>query len=48
MLTLYFSPGSSAMATHIALHEVGAKFEARYVALHKKRKSPARLPRAEP
>ncbi len=28
MLTLYFSPGSSAMATHgIALHEVGAKFE---------------------
>jgi len=23
MLTLYYSPGSSAMATHIALHEVG-------------------------
>ncbi len=36
MLTLYFSPGSSAMATHIALHEVGAQFEAKYVALHKK------------
>jgi glutathione S-transferase len=28
MLTLYFSPGSSAMATHIALHEIGAPFEA--------------------
>jgi hypothetical protein len=25
MLTLYFSPGSSAMATHIALYEVGAR-----------------------
>jgi len=29
MLTLYFSPGSSSMAVHIALHEVGAAFEAR-------------------
>lgn len=29
MLTLYFAPGSSAMAAHIALHEVGAEFEAR-------------------
>lgn len=28
-LTLYFSPGSSAMAAHIALHEIGAPFEAR-------------------
>jgi len=28
MLTLYFSPGFSAMATHIALHEVGVAFEA--------------------
>lgn len=27
MLTLYFSPGSSSMAPHIALHEVGAPFE---------------------
>jgi glutathione S-transferase len=28
-LTLYFSPGSSSMAVHIALHEIGVKFEAR-------------------
>jgi glutathione S-transferase len=29
MLTLYFAPGSSSFAAHIALHEVGAHFEAR-------------------
>src|SRR5262249_48260332 len=29
MLTLYFAPGSSSFAAHIALHEVGADFEAR-------------------
>jgi glutathione S-transferase len=34
MLTLYFSPGSSSMATHIALHEVGVSFEAKLTALH--------------
>jgi glutathione S-transferase len=34
MLTLYFSPGSSSMATHIALHEVGEPFEAKLTALH--------------
>ena len=28
MLTLYFAPGSSSMAPHIALREVGAPFEA--------------------
>jgi glutathione S-transferase len=28
MLTLYFAPGSSSMAPHIALHEIGAPFEA--------------------
>lgn len=33
MLTLYFSPGSSAMATHIALHEIGVPFESRLVSL---------------
>ncbi len=29
MLTLYFAPGSSSMAPHIALHEVGVPFEAK-------------------
>ena len=29
MLTLYFAPGSSSMAPHIALHEVGATFESK-------------------
>jgi glutathione S-transferase len=28
-LTLYYAPGSSSMAPHIALHEVGAEFEAK-------------------
>jgi glutathione S-transferase len=37
MLTLYFSPGSSAMAPHIALHEIGAPFESRYVSLGDKK-----------
>jgi glutathione S-transferase len=35
MLTLYFSPGSSAMATHIALHEIGVPFETTLVSLAK-------------
>jgi glutathione S-transferase len=35
MLTLYYSPGSSSMATHIALHEVGALFELKLTALHR-------------
>src|SRR5215475_10192780 len=29
MLTLYFAPGSSSMAVHIALHEVDASFDAK-------------------
>jgi glutathione S-transferase len=29
MLTFYFAPGSSSMAPHIGLHEVGAAFEPR-------------------
>jgi glutathione S-transferase len=36
MLTLYFSPGSSSMAPHIALHEIGATFEARKISLRSK------------
>jgi glutathione S-transferase len=35
MLTLYFSPGSSSMATHIALNEVGVPFELKLTALHR-------------
>jgi glutathione S-transferase len=34
MLTLYFAPGSSSMAAHIALQEVGQPFEAVKVSLH--------------
>jgi glutathione S-transferase len=29
MFILYFAPGSSSMAVHIALHEIGAAFEAK-------------------
>jgi len=36
MLTLYYSPGSSSMAAHIALHEVGATFEKRAVSVPRK------------
>jgi glutathione S-transferase len=44
MLTFYFSPGSSAMAPHIALHEVGAPFEAKFTSLHeRKNRDPAYL-----
>jgi glutathione S-transferase len=35
MLTLYFAPGSSSMAAHIALHEVGAAFEGRPMSFRK-------------
>ena len=36
MLTLYFSPGSSSMAVHIALHEIGDDFERRHVSFAKR------------
>ena len=36
MLTLYFSPGASSMAAHIALHETGAAFEAYPLSLKSK------------
>jgi glutathione S-transferase len=36
MLILYFSPGSSAMATHIALHEIGVPFEKRPISFANK------------
>jgi glutathione S-transferase len=35
-LTLYFAPGSSSMAPHIALHEIGVAFESRPISLAKK------------
>lgn len=35
-LTLYFAPGSSSMAAHIALHEIGAPFESRTLSFAKK------------
>jgi glutathione S-transferase len=35
MITFYFSPGSSSMATHIALNETCASFEARPLTLQK-------------
>ena len=43
MLTLYFAPGSSSMAAHIALHEVGVGFEAKPVVLGKDTLHPAFL-----
>lgn len=36
MLTLYLAPGSSSMAPHIALHEIGVPFEARPVSFARK------------
>jgi glutathione S-transferase len=36
MLIFYFAPGSSSMATHTALHEVGAEFEPRLLSFNAK------------
>jgi glutathione S-transferase len=44
MLTLYFAPGSSSMAPHIALHEVGVPFESRPLSFVKREnRTPAYL-----
>ena len=36
MLTLYFDPGTSSMAPHIALQEIGVAFERRHISLAKR------------
>ncbi len=36
MLTLFFAPGASSMAPHIALHEIGAPFEGKPISFSKK------------
>src|SRR5437879_4918807 len=44
MLTLYFAPGSSSMAPHIALREIGVAFESRPISFAKKEnRTPAYL-----
>jgi glutathione S-transferase len=44
MLTLYMSPGSSSMAPHIALHEIGTEFEPRWLSFAKReQQAPAYL-----
>src|SRR5258705_1965717 len=44
MLTLYFAPGSSSMAAHVALNEVGAAFEKKPMSFAKRdMQSPAYL-----
>jgi glutathione S-transferase len=44
MLTLYMSPGSSSMAPHIALHEIGVEFAPRWLSFAKKeQQAPAYL-----
>jgi glutathione S-transferase len=44
MLTLYFAPGSSSMAAHIALHEIGVDFDGKPLSFaRKENRAPAYL-----
>jgi glutathione S-transferase len=43
MLTLYFAPGSSSMAVHIALHEIGVPFESRPLSFKNDLRTPSFL-----
>jgi glutathione S-transferase len=49
MLAFYFAPGTSSMAPHIALHEIGVPFEARPLsfAVNEQRELPYRAINAE-
>jgi glutathione S-transferase len=48
MLTLYLAPGSSSMAVHIALHEIGVPFEARPMSFKKNEMRSAEFLRINP
>jgi glutathione S-transferase len=48
MLVFYHAPGSSSMAVHIALHEVGAVFEGRTISLTRRDQDPPEFPGLNP
>src|SRR5450631_3489805 len=48
MLTLYFAPGSSSFAVHIALHEIGVAFDAKPMSFKKDDLRSAGLSQAQP